>query len=216
VEADRFRNWLARKLRGTRYAEVNTADGDIDKVAKRLGVDPELLLEVRAQALVDLHSRGYARPLSNKPKHREQLKQDWRANNRGLYQLKMWIPSECFAAWKEECARRGVKGAALLRSITHSYLLRKYEPEPQRHWRLGDKVFPNSREDLRSEKAAVPRGVSRALMRRAATKNTKATMIVRALMMEAIQGRHMGVPLVTAAMMFEDETRYYLGESTKP
>lgn len=209
METDRFRAWLARRLLGTSYATIRIADSEIDGIAKRLGIDPDLLLEVRAKALLDLHERGLARPLSNRHEARAQAE-------RALYQLKVWTPRDVRDAWNEECVRRGVQGPTLLRSVIHAYLLGGREPDPAPSWVLRGRLVPDDRSTKLDERAVISHGAKHALMRRAAVRNTKSMRIVRALMMEVLRGEHMGVPLVSAGMMFEDETRYNLGDSVRP
>lgn len=209
METDRFRAWLARRLLGTSYATIRIPDSEIDSISKRLGIAPDLLLEVRARALLALHERGLARPLSNRDYAREQ-------SERALYQLKVWTPREILDAWNEECARRGVLGPTLLRSLIHAYLLGGREPELAPSWVLDGKLLRDDRSLKLDERAVVSHGAKHALMRRAAVRNTKSMRIVRALMLEALRGEHMGVPLVSAGMMFEDETRYNLGDSGRP
>lgn len=210
METDGFRRWLAKRLRGLRYATIGMKDSDIDVVAKQLGVDPDLLLEVRAQARLDMHEQGYTRPASNRAERRQ-------FSDQLLYQFKIRIPSECHRAWNEECERRAVAGSVLLRSLVHCYLLGSREPVPAPHWILDGRLLREERAKTRdAEKATVTHGAKRALLRRAAFRNTKSAWIVRALMMEAIRGDHTGIPLVSAGMMFEDETRYNLGENARP
>lgn len=209
MKHEAFRAWLAERLLGTRYATIRLADDEIDPIAKQLGVDPDLLLEVRAQARVALHAKGLAPPLSNRKKRHLQRVKDGDAR---LYQYLLWMPPDVFAAWKSECQTRGVHGPTLLRSLIHAYLLGTHEPQPLKTWVWNGRLLRGYRAHCLKEAAVIPSGAKRALMRRALGRGTQATLIVRGLVMEALRGEHAGVPLVQAGMMFDDENRYNTGD----
>lgn len=208
MKSQAFREWLAARLLGMRYATIRLSDDEIDPLAKQLGVDPDLLLEVRAQARVALHEKGLAPPMSNRRNRHLQRVIDDSAR---LYQYLLWMPPDVFAAWKEECERRGVHGPALLRSLIHEYLLGTHEPQPLKTWVWKGKRLRGYRAHCLKEAAVIPQGAKRALMRRAIGRGTQATLIVRGLVMEALSGGHAGIPLVQAGMMFDDEDRYNMG-----
>jgi hypothetical protein len=201
-----FRHWLGIRLLGTKYATVRLSDDDVDRIAKQLGVDVDLLLEVRAQARVDLHDRGLSPPLSNSNKTVREL------SSKRLYQYQLWMPTVVFAAWQAECELRGVHGPTFLRSLIHEYLLGAREPHPEHYWTWQGKLIRSYRGDgCQDERAAIPQGAKRALTVRAVGRGTRATPVVRALVLEALKGEHMGVPLVTSGMMYDDEARYNTG-----
>jgi hypothetical protein len=199
-----FREWLFDRLLGSRFATMAIDDSDIDKTAKRLGVDPELLLEVRAQARVDRRARGLPSP---KLRH---SKPEPGAAVRRLYQYQISLPAEIEAAWRDECAFREVRGALLLRSLIHDYLSNSREPEFMSFWLLGGKCYiaGKHKRHLHEEKATIPNGAKRALSRRAVLAGTTPTTIVRSLMLEVLAGQHRHVRLVESSMMFDDERRY--------
>jgi len=195
-----FRSWLAARLLGSRYATTPLRDEEIDAVAKRLGVDPDLLLEVRARARVELHERGLAPALSNSKILNE--------GHKRLYQYQMVLPEEIHRIWNGECERRGAHGPTLLRSLIHEYLLGEREPVPARHWSWEGKLYQHFRKSGFDQKAVITQGAKRALMRRTALLGVRPTALVRGLMLEAMRGEHGTVQLVTAAMMYDDEDRY--------
>lgn len=199
----KFRAWLFGKLRDTRYATIELRDEEIDGVAKRLGVDPVLLLEVRAQVRVDLHSRGFAPSISNAKRKLFGLQER-------IYQSKIWMPTVVFAAWNAECARRGVHPPTFLRSLIHSYLLGDREPEIAPHWMWRGELLREVATLATRERAVITHGAARALKRRAAARHTSMTGIMRGLVLEALAGQHMGIPLLSTAMMYDDENRYNL------
>lgn len=209
MKYDGFRAWVGARLLGTKYATVRIDDRDIDAVAKKLGVDADLLLEVRAQAVIDLHDRGLAPSISNSGKRYME-----EAAVR-LYQYQIWFPAPVFEAWRLECDRRGVHAATLLRSLIHYYLLSTREPAPLQNWVWEGKLYRGGVERM-AEKAVIPHGAKRALLRRAILRGARAVHIVRALILAAMRGEYQRVPLVTAGMMYDDESRYYTGETRSP
>jgi hypothetical protein len=206
-----FRAWLAGRLLGTKYATSPLADDEIDAAAKKLGVDPDLLVEVRAEARIALYEKGLAPPISNKPrKPRSPYSTE---PQRRLYQYRMWMPRGIAKVWEAECQLRGVRGPALLRSLIHHYLLGAREPAPEPTWRWEGRLYSFDREKDLEERATLPHGTKRALMRRSKLRNVPASAVVRALMLEAMRGEHRALPPLQAAQMFDDETRYNLGDS---
>jgi hypothetical protein len=207
-----FRAWLGARLLGSRFATIRLRDDEIDPIAKRLGVDPDLLLEVRAQARVAMHEQGLSPPLSNR---RKKIKDDSARLNEGqkrLYQYQMWMPPEIHEAWKAECERRGVYSPTMLRSLIHEYLLGAIEPQPQKYWVWqGQLLRAFRKKSFLDERAVIPHGAKRALNLRAARIGTQPTHLVRALIMETLAGGHAGIPLMQAGMMYDDETRYNTG-----
>jgi len=212
VKYDGFRSWLFARLLGTRYATVRLDDSEIDAVAKKIGVDPDLLLEVRAQALITLHSRGLSPPLSNSGRRKKALDDALQR----IHQFQIWFPRVVFQAWRAECEIRAVHPTTFLRSLIHFYLLGSWEPEPVKHWAWEGKLYRFYKNERVSERAVITHGAKRALMRRASLRGTQATNIVRALILGAMRGEQQGLPLVTAGMMFDDESRYNTGEIQAP
>ena len=200
-----FREWLFERLLGSRYASSAIDDSQIDRIAKKLGVDADLLLEVRAQARIDLHARGLPTP---KLRH---AKPEPGAAVRRLYQYHVFLPAEVHAAWLDECKFREVKGSLLLRSIIHDYLSNSREPElmPFRQWRGKRFIISKKKRGLHEEKAAIPNGAKRALTQRARAAGTGPTTIARSLILEVLHGQHRHVRLVETGMMFDDESRYF-------
>ena len=210
MQYDGFRAWIGARLLGTQYATIRIDDRDIDAVAKKLGVDPELLLEVRAQAIIDLHERGLAQPISNTKRRSldEALVR--------LYQYQIWFPVPVFEAWRLECDRRSVHAATFLRSLIHYYLLSTREPAPLQNWVWEGKLYRGGLKEREAEKAVIPHGAKRALLRRAVLRGTRSSHIVRALILAAMRGEYQSLPLVTSGMMYDDESRYYTGETRSP
>ena len=212
MKYDGFRAWVGARLLGTQYATIRIDDSEIDAVAKQLGVDAELLLEVRAQAIIELHERGLAQPISNNRKNRQSPDEAMKR----LYQYQIWFPAEVFSAWTLECERRAVHPATFLRSLIHSYLLSSREPVALQDWVWNGKLYRSYKKNRIEERAVIPHGAKRALMRRSTLLGTRSAHVVRALILGAMKGDYPGIPLVTSAMMYDDENRYYTGETRAP
>ncbi len=209
---DNFRAWLAGCLRGTKYATVELRDEEIDRTAKRLGVDVDLLLEVRAKALIELHARGLSPPLSNTiPREQREAKlrgQKLDEKKRRLYQFHFPMPPEIVTAWKAECEVRGVHPPTFLRSLIHEYLLGTREPNAVRYWGWRGKIYRAPHAVRAIEPVVIPQGARRALFHRASSIGATASAVVRGLVLEALEGEHRNIPLMSAGMMYDDETRY--------
>jgi hypothetical protein len=199
-----FREWLAERLLGTKYATIGLDDEDVDRVAKQIGVDPDLLLEVRACARIERHSLG----LKSAAGPKERLL----AVRQRVAQINIFMPPPVHEAWKSECDFRGVDSTLLIRSMLHEYLLGAREPPPLVAWAWRGQVYrmgDRAKRMLHVERTAVPHGARRALSRRAERSGVPKIAIIRALMVEALEGDHRGVALVESSMMFDDETRYF-------
>ena len=197
-----FRRWLSDRLLGTEFARMPIPDDEIDAVAKRIGVDPDLLVEVRMRARVLRASRGVQDPLGTK-----------RAGTRHM-QVMLPMPEIVKKDWREECEWRGVDPPALLRSCIHEYLLHDREPEQLLgYWFYKDRKRACSKKTNEfNEKVLITHGAWRALRRRADRHGCASTAIMRALVLEVLAGQHRNVPLVDARTMYDDEDRYYLGD----
>jgi hypothetical protein len=198
-----FRRWLADCLLGTRWSTVTLADSDIDRVSKELGLDPEFLVEVRAEAKIQRHKIGRTNALTT-------WDQDTGLRRR-CYQFHLYMPEAIWNAWKDECEFRQVGGALLLRSLVHDYLLGGREVSPLKRWHWRGKLYrmgDNAKRSAFLERSTVPHGAWRALQRRGGALGVTGTALARALVIEALSGLRYDVPLVETGMMYDDESRY--------
>jgi len=202
--AESFREWLFEKLLGTWYAKCAIADSEIDRVAKKIGVDPELLLEVRAQARIERHERGFPSP------HLRHTKPAAGEAHRRLYQYHLPMAEVVRKAWTVECEFRQVTGPVLLRSLIHSYLLGTREPTPLAAWYYQGVRHPSGGPERHKhyERSTIPHGAKRALTRRAVAQGTIPMNVVRALVLEVLAGQHRQIRFVETSMMYDDESRY--------
>ena len=209
-----FRLRVVEMLLATPAARDPIPDDRIDEVAKRLGVDPDTLLEARIQYRVQRRREGLQIPMGQK-----------RAGTRH-YQLKCAMPEPIFKAWKAEAEVRGIESSALMRSLVHGYLLGSYEPANViRGWRWrGKRYFSEERTYERKHKKGYPyrerslitMGAQRALKIRAERRGTTALAITRALVLECIDGKHAGIKIVDAQTMYDDVTRYRTEPGPRP
>ena len=126
------------------------------------------------------------------------------------------FPIPVFDAWRLECAHRGVHPAVFLRSLIDYYLLSTREHAPEPDWAWEGKLYKRYRSERLDEKAVITHGAKRALMRRATLRGARPSHVVRGLILGAMRGEYQSIPLVTAAMMYDDESRYYTGETRAP
>lgn len=185
----------------TTWATRTILDSELDEIAKTLGLDPDLLLEARAEAKVTRQERGL----------RVTKWYEGTSETRRYYQFHLFMPELVMKAWREECVFRQVAGPLLLRSLIHDYLVRTREPNPLRKWYWRGQFYTMGDSDERTrflERATIPLGSRRALVARAIRVGTTPTALCRALAIEALSGLHRDVPLIEASMMFDDEERY--------
>jgi hypothetical protein len=117
------------------------------------------------------------------------------------------MPPEIISMWKAECELRGVHPPTFMRSLIHEYLLGTREPRAVHHWSWRGKIYPAYRAGTH-EPTVITQGARRALFHRSSSLGTSASAVVRGLVLEAMEGEHRDIPLVTAGMMYDDETRY--------
>jgi len=207
-----FREWLIGRIMGTAFATATIEDHDIDAIAHEMGIEPQTLLEARLRVVRERAERGRAVPEGVK-----------RAGSHH-YQFDLWMPEAIHKTWREECARRGLLGSTLLRSMLHAYLIGSWEPRTMSKkwvWRgVGYEMRVNewkkehgSRYPYR-ERALVTRGARRALARRAGRRAAQPTAVARALVLACIDGRWAQpgtIDIVDSTDMYDDEARYFLG-----
>ncbi len=197
-----FRSWLLERLLGTKWATLPARDDEIDALAERLGVQPELLLEARAEAKIQKSKNGL-RIAAARPDESGRFKR--------YYQFHLFMPPPVHKAWLEECAYRELRGPVLLRALIQEYLMGDTEPTPLSFWYWKGKRYQMGKAEQRSpflERATITQGANRALKRRAMAIGTTPTAIARALIIEALSGEHRAVKLIEHSMMFDDERRY--------
>ncbi len=201
-----FRDRIVELVIASKYVRDLIPDDKIDAVAKKIGVDPEVLVEARMRFRVQKKLDGYQVPLGRK--------------RRGTrhYQFKLAMPAPLYRIWRDEADFRGIEPSALLRSLIHAYLLGSYEPKQVlRYWVYEGKTWitserawekKNKKGFASRERALITLGAMRALRVRAHRRGHVPTAVVRALVIEVLDGKHRSMTIVDAQSMYDDETRY--------
>ena len=197
---------------GTHYATDTLPDERLDEVAEEMGVQPDVLVEARLNALQERISGGRQPSLGQK-----------RARSKH-YQFELLMPEAIHGAWKNEAERRGLDGSALLRSMVHAYLLGSWEPPAVTKrwiWRgVGYDVKPGKWKQVHGsrypfrERALITNAARRALTRRGSRMGARPSSVLRSLVLAAIEGTWAApgtIAIVDAAGMYDDEDRYFLG-----
>lgn len=204
-----FREWLVERVMTSapaRYAKLT--DEQLKRIAKRMGVQVDVLIEARVRVVEQALQEKIQPPLGDKVRGSRH------------YQFKIAMPEAVFRAWRAHAEDRGVDPQALLRSLIHHYLLGSDEPTYLlRKWLWQGKMMEShERTWERTHKAGFPfreralltNGVKRALERRAQRKGCAATAIVRGLVLDTLEGKHPRIKIVDARTLYDDEDRYLL------
>lgn len=135
---------------------------------------------------------------------------------RTRYRFQMPMPPAPWDAWLEECERRDVAGADLLRSLIHGYLIGSDEPAHVTkgwYWRQELHLRTDEDETYRIVRSWIKCGARHALQMRARDRGATEQALVRALVLDLLDGKTGVVQPVTEAEMFEDERRYLVRRS---
>ncbi len=205
--AAKFRGRVLRLLVATVWPRLDlTRAGELERLARMLGVQPDLLEE--ASALHDREKRAEGLRTTKGVKRTE----------KGWPQLELDFPERVYDDWLTWCEMQAATPNALARGIIHQYLLGEWEPESTGStWFYKGKSFVLSKRQWEEkhrrawpfrERILVTEGVRSALHFRAARKNVSTMGLLRGLVLEALEGRLAGVRPMDARSMFEDPLRY--------
>lgn len=201
-----FRDWLIDRLRGTRWATEPLSPARARKVAKVLGVQYDLLMEVRADTLIARAREGF------RPGGRQEER---------TTKIKISYPAEIKAEFEEYCESRALTPSSLMRSVLHAYLRGSYEPLQSRShtwiWKGKAYRFKATYNYKHCTQLRVPHGAKRALQIRARGLGTTPHAIMRALVLETMEGKfgQADLQIVDTLAMYDDETKYFLGTSAR-
>lgn len=193
----------------TSYA-LGINDTEVDAIAERMGILPDVLLEARIMARSRRIEAGRAAPAGRK-----------RAKS-SHYQFELLFPPDVFEQWKQESENRGVLGSVLMRSLVHAYLSGTFEPDTiSRHWEYRGIVYQlphvhnwakeHGRRYPYRERTLIPNGARRALNHRANRLGVEPSILVKSLILLMMNNRwaHPGtIAMIDAANMYDDENRY--------
>lgn len=198
TQAVSFRRWLVAQVEATSFARDRIeSDQKLQKLAKRLGVQVDVLLEARVNEKMRLAGVGLSTGYPGMGLELDFAKEPWEAWQRHL------------AAW-------GVTGSTLMRSLVHLYLQGNYEPplNLSRSWLWDNRQLPVERGGVCREKTRVTHAAKAALSQRAALRGESVAGVLRALVVENMKGKFGKrglIQLVEVRHMFGDRDRYMRG-----
>jgi len=189
------------RLLTSAHAVRSIPEDKLAAVAKEIGVDVDLLAEVRAQAKI--------RKVSGKHAVAKFV-------TTGRYHdLELVFPDVHWGLWIKECKTRNVEPATLLRSLIHDLLLKGRLLRPEElharwDWNGVRHSLPKAGKNYWKNRQVVgiTPGAHRALIHHARAHNCSVTTLVRTLIMETLKGRHRSVRLVQRKHLYDDELRY--------
>ena len=206
-----FRRWIVEKLKETIW--LHYAGEERSEVAKRLGLQPELLLEAELSLERDCRRDGRT-PVK--------LGSSNASSSRRLssgFHVDLPIPPRVHADLIAYCDTRKIPPSTLLRSLIHWLLLRRELPAAcsGKYW-----IYRGKREQIcrrRSETTGrratsvdtlVTAGAKQALIRRARKRGVAVSALVRGAVMELLEGRIKRLYVVTNVKeMWDDPDRYW-------
>ena len=220
-DTTRLRRWLIDKLKQSRWAQRRGEN--IEQLAVRLGVQPDVLSE--AQAELDVERRGAGREPVALGEHQRvgsvHAKGGRRRRSDGATKfIELPFPELVYKDWKKLCGLRGVRPAAMLRSLIHTLLSGPRNPswtgrwwfyhgrrvplDFHGHYKRTGKKWPHLAH------TEITHGAAAALTRRADALGATMTALTRGMVIDLLEGRVPRVTIITApSSMFDDERRYW-------
>jgi hypothetical protein len=201
-----FRRWLVDKVKRSRW--VTYASDDVETVAQRIGVQPDVLRQ--AQSELEAERQADGRPAlvlgSSRLRPRKQP------------QLGVDMPKEVFEDWQLYCKTRDLPGGVIVRSLIHTLLSGPENPTwIGRRWRYRGRTLKLTGYKYAvgwpyKVKTKLSFGASRALALRAQSIGCNVAALIRGAVIDLLEGRTKRLNIITSAdAMWEDENRYWLG-----
>lgn len=206
----RFRRWLIEKVKRSRW--VTYPSDSLEAVARRIGVQPDVLVEAQAELTEERRHDGKL-PLKLGTGRVRQARRK---------QIDLDVPKPVFDDWLAYCQTRDLPPSVVLRSLIHTLLSGPENPSwTGRAWWYRGKThrLSNYAEVAKrgwwpyNAKTDVTPGAARALALRAQALGCTYTGLVRGAIIDLLEGRTQRLNVVTSASsMWEDETRYWTGK----
>lgn len=207
-QVSKFREWLVDRVKESGW--VGYSGEDDEQLSSRLGVRPEVLVEAR-NSLADEYRREGREPLDVGTRRRRQFPAQPR--------YEVVLPKVVHKDWLVYCRARQLDESTVLRSIVHYLLSRPQNPGPitYRWWYRG-RCYRVCKERggrkktgkfITSVEARITNGARAALTRRARSLNVHPSALVRAVMMDLLEGRLKSLPVVNIDQMWDDPNRYW-------
>lgn len=204
----RFRRWLIDKLKRSRWVTYST--DTTESVAKRIGVQPDVIVQAQRELAAERQAEGKA-PM------RLGTGRTKRGRRR---QIDVDMPKEVHEDWILYCRTRDLPGSVVIRSLIHTLLSGPDNPTwISRRWRyrgrllrlVGYKEYVN-RGWPYNVKTDVSEGAARALAVRARGLGCTLAALVRGAVIDLLEGRTKRLNIVSSSdAMWDDETRYWVG-----
>lgn len=206
--AVRFRRWLIDKLKASRWAR--TSDEALSAMAKRIGVQPDLLAQAQRELDEDAKRRGRRRTQIGAPNR-------LRGKRR---KVEVQLPERIYEDWVAYGKHRGMAPSLVLRGLIHDLLSGPRQPtklERTCFYRGKKYQLTGYKYGVKwpfMAKTDVTEGAARALTLRAAATGTTVAGLLRGLVLDLLEGRVKRVTVISGAnAMFDDETRYWTLEN---
>ena len=206
----RFRRWLIDKLKRSRWVSYST--DSLEAVARRVGVQPDVLVQAQAELTAERRSDGKKAIVLGTGRA-------WHGRRK---QIDLDLPKAVNDDWLAYCRARDLSGSVVLRSIIHTLLSGPENPTwTGRTWWYRGKMHRLSNYKVvaakgwwpYNAKTDVTPGAARALTLRAERIGCTYTGLVRGAIIDLLEGRTKRLNVVTvASAMWEDENRYWTGK----
>lgn len=195
-----FRRWLVEKLKATRWAHPESGMA-LEAVAEHLWVHPDALRAAQQSLGEDMVEHGRITSglgtgaLRGKCKH-----------------FAMAVPEEVLKVLRDYARLRSLTMDTMLRSVVHDLLMSPTLPETRgQGWFVWGQRFTIRHERPLLAKAWITHGAHRALQRRAQFSGSSASGLVRAVIIDILEGRRSEFQIIAGpAAMWDDETRYFV------
>ena len=195
----KFRTWLVKQLVQMRWSAP--AGASTDRVARHLGVQVDVLEEVKRLREAELPVRGRLRSARQK---------------RSLYRtdhanIRLTMPAAIQAAFREYIGVLRIGGSALVRSLLHHFLSTggRRPTTTSQVWHYRGGVHKISRGHCPAVNTRITRGAQIALDHYADTWGVTGNGIVRGLVTDALEGRVQGrFRIVAFSELWGDPDRY--------
>lgn len=194
-----FKNWLILQLQRTRWVKLKEPP---ERTAQRLGVTLEVLNEARRQYSQNVERGELGFRLTAESS-----------------EVVIKAPERLFHAWVAQCKDMRLEGGAVLRTLIHRLLLSRTNPPManQQEWIVLGRRYPMH---VPFDKAwpwrirtFVSRGAKSALRIRADRARVTETSLVRAQIIEFLEGKIGRMPhVITPEQMHMTAEKYYLGQ----
>ena len=205
----RFRRWLIDKVKRSRWVTYTT--DTVESVARRVGVQTEVILQAQRELAEERRAEGKAPVVLGTGRVRKGKRR----------QIDVDMPKDVHHDWLLYCKTRDMPGSVVIRSLIHTLLSGPENPSwIGRTWRYRGRTLrlTGYKDYIKrgwpyNVKTDVSEGAVRALMLRARDIGCTPTAVVRGAVIDLLEGRTKRLNIVTSAdAMWDDETRYWLGK----